>query len=305
MPGHGWPQEAVTMQSSRTSASKRSPIDGSFHFPTSEPTASRTDRRLPTDPAADLPGRNGHTARSARHSAEADDAHLLRLCLDLKLDALLLALGAAASDPTCAAPSGPTVGDPDVPSAASGAHAAAVLDRLIDLTTDPPSQRYIFRTPALGFSGPPGGSMTGTAASAADGSACVEPAVGPVPVPPWQRWLREDVEMAGTLARELLAWGGGLPSSLGETGTTNAAIAVLDRLEAFHNEMGALLGEVEAVADAAEAVHRPTGRIRTAIRQCRRRLTELGQLRLQLAELRAAETPGVSTARSLPGEFLG
>lgn len=319
------------MQNPRTSASKYSEIDGAGPFPTSEPSATRTDQRLPTDPVTQVPGRDSHAAGSPRGSAEADDAYLLRLCLDLKLDALMLALGAAASDPTCGPSSGPAGGNLHTAIFAPDRHVAATVDRLIDLTADPPSQRYTFRTAPVCTCDSPAdvlgphsdtttavtdtitdhitGGLAEAALAPVVGTEPVirtEPVVGPIPVPPWQRWLREDVDMVRALTRELLAWGGGLPSSLGQAETPKATITVLNRLEAFHSEIRTLLGEVEAAADAAEATDPATGRIRAAIRHCRRRLTEVDQLRLQTAELQDARTTVLPPVPSgLPGEFLG
>lgn len=244
------------MQSPRMSASTYPETDESFTGPVPEPLASRTDRH-------DSPG--------------ADDTYLLRLCLDLKLDALLLTLGAAASDPTCppADPGPPstfpdTPADPDTPDA--DAFEAATFDQLTGLSGD-------------------------------------GPVIRPISVPPWQRWLREDLDMAQGIARELLARGGDLPSPLGYAGTPSAAVAVLDQLEMSHDEMRDLLDGTAALSGAAAGTPEPVagqvaeGQVRAVIRHCRRRLTELGRVRLEMAEPRPAEAATVP--EGLPGEFLG
>jgi hypothetical protein len=219
---------------------------------------------------------------------EADSPHLLRFCLDLKLDALLLILGAAASDPTCL----PPATDPDATTRATDVPAAVTFERLIDLTTDPPSTRVV-RYPDDG--------------DTPDGDTLDSAGLGAVPTPPWRRWLHEDVEATRALSRELVNVGGALPSPFGLAGSPEEAIAVLDRLEAFHVEIRTLLEEVEAVATGVTAgLPDGVGPIHTVLRHCRRRLTELSLLRLQVAALQAAESAmAPADLNTLPGEFLG
>jgi hypothetical protein len=237
---------------------------------------------------------------------EADNPHLLRFCLDLKLDALLLSLGAAASDPTCLPP------DLAAGTRAADAPAAVSFERLIDLTTDPPSTRVV-RHPDAGDTpdgDPPddAGSVTVPVAGPVTVPVAV-PVAGPVavPTPPWRRWLHEDVEATRALSRELVNVGGALPSPFGLAGSPEEAIAVLDRLEAFHVEIRTLLEEAEAVATGmAAGLPDGVGPIPTVLRHCRRRLTELSLLRVQVAALQAAEPAMAPTAlNTLPGEFLG
>jgi hypothetical protein len=266
----------------------------------------------------------------------AEDAYLLRLCLDLKLDALLLTLGAAASDPAThppqtsslssarlsaarPGPSAPVSDDghltsepvPEPVTIGSGADvtgpvSGVTVDRVIDLTTDPPTDRL---APRVALSSP----SSGTASSGTVGNHESGPDASPIP--PWQRWLREDVDAARTLARELLVWGGGLPSSmdqaaaLGQDDPGPAILALLGRLEAFHSAMRSLLGDVGASTGTATGSAPPaTGatHLHMMIRHCRRRLTELELLQVEVAERRSAGQVTVSAAtRSLPGEFLG
>jgi hypothetical protein len=288
----------------------------------------------------------------------AEDAYLLRLCLDLKLDALLLTLGAAASDPAAHPPQlNPPLPSAPVPdgirltpepvtqpvtepvteeqiteeqvtepvtepvTAGSGADvtgrvSGVTVDRVIDLTTDPPTDhlatQVVRSSPSSGTpsSGPP------TSGPPSSGTAWYHEA-GPdaSPVPPWQRWLREDVDAARALARELLVWGGGLPSSMDQAAALSqddpdpAILALLSRLEAFHSAMRSLLGDVGASTGTATGSAPPaTGstHLHMMIRHCRRRLTELELLQVQVAEQRPACQVTVSAAtRSLPGEFLG
>jgi len=53
------------------------------------------------------PGRSTHDTPTADHELEGSAAHLLRLCLDLQLDALMLTLGASAVDPAPEEPAPP------------------------------------------------------------------------------------------------------------------------------------------------------------------------------------------------------
>jgi hypothetical protein len=260
----------------------------------------------------------------------AEDAYLLRLCLDLKLDALLLTLGAAASDPSAHPPQlNPPLSSAPVPdgvrltepvtepvTAGSGADvtgrvSGVTVDRVIDLTTDPPTDHLASR---VALSSPSSGTASsGTASSGTVGNHEAGPDASPVP--PWQRWLREDVDAARTLARELLGWGGGLPSSMDQAAALSqddpdpAILALLGRLEAFHSAMRSLLGDVGASTGTATGSAPPaTGatHLHMMIRHCRRRLTELELLQVEVAEQRPACQVTVSAAtRSLPGEFLG
>jgi hypothetical protein len=180
------------------------------------------------------------------------------------------------------------------------------VDRVIDLTTNPPTDRLAPRV-ALSFS-----------SSAAVPSGDVrnhEAGPDASTVPPWQRWLREDVDAARALAQELLVWGGGLPSfmdqaaALGQDDPDPAILALLGRLEAFHSAMRTLLGDVGASTGTATGATPPATRathLHMMIRHCRRRLTELELLQVEVAERRSAGQVTVpAAARTLPGEFLG
>lgn len=248
-----------------------------------------------------MPGSVLQGAQSAERLPEGDDTYLLRLCLDLKLNALLLSLGAAATDPRCAhllaptadtdpdpepgpgsAAAGPTVGSHSGSQNGSqnGRSAVPTPPTRIDLTTSPASN----------------------APSAVDG-------VEPAPLP-WERWLREDVDTVHALACELLTWGGTLPSTMGNGHLAPTALAVIDRLEAFHTQLRGLLGEVEALrrSNARPAV--PPGvtsassaHMQAVARNCRRRMTELEMARIELAEAVAAEAGEAPSGH--PGELLG
>jgi hypothetical protein len=177
---------------------------------------------------------------SVRRPHKPGDAYLLRLCLDLKLDALLLALGAAASDPACPTSCPPASGSTDLPM---------------------------------------GGLLT------ADRDA--DDGLPPTALPPWQRWLHEDVEVTLALARALLAWGGPLPSSLAHAGGLTATPEVLDRLQTCHVELRSLLGEVTETTQAEPASGAGAdaeSQLRTGFRHCGRRLAELDLLRAELEE---------------------
>jgi hypothetical protein len=278
-------------------------------------------------PGAAQPGYGGSPAGS-----RSDDASRLRLCLDLTLDALLLTLGAAASDPACATSHPSASGPIDPPAADWGTATTApdaltpvAVDRLIDLTTDPPTVCLAAHVPAS----TPGGAARADATPDAPApdpahpeARAGQPRAGQpaAAVPPWQRWLHEDVEITRALARELLAWGGALPSSLGQAGSPTATLAVLDRLEARHLELRSLAGDVKAFlgtdpveqvgSGTSSAVNRP----QTVIRHCQGRLTELELLRtaVETAVMTEAEqahvagtTPAPATPSCQPGEFLG
>ena len=262
----------------------------------------------------------------------AEDAYLLRLCLDLKLDALLLTLGAAASDPAThpPQPSSPLSparkssarSDPSAPvpddvhltsepvtepvTAGSGADVTGpvtgvTVDRVIDLTTDPPTDRLASQVALSSPSSGTASSGTASSGTASSGTASSGTAssgtvgnheAGPdaSPIPAWQRWLREDVDAARALARELLAWGGGLPSSMDQAATLGqddpdpAILTLLGRLEAFHCAMRSLLGDVGASTGTATG----TTHLHLMIRHCRRRLIELELLQVEVAERRSA-----------------
>jgi hypothetical protein len=213
-------------------------------------------------------------------SSDSDDAYLLRLCLDLKLDVLLLTLGAAATDPACQwPPPAPGEGEPQAPDAGPPA-APPIADPPI---ADPPID------------------LTSLALAKDDDQSD----------PPWERWLREDVDAVHALARELLAWGGCLPSSMSGGRTSSSALAVLERLEAFHLQLRELLVEVEVLRGNGAQPTVPRGVTsasstseQAVARHCRRRLAELQRYRIELAELLAAQAAAAGTPGH-PGEFLG
>ena len=275
----------------------------------------------PTDPLLSFPPRSPRGERIP----ETDDAYLLRLCLDLKLDALLLALGAAASDPaadpacTSIVPSGT---EPPPPLAAGP-------DLAADASPDPTADTS--PAPAAGV----GPDLTADAATAPDRDPAPDPDASPDPDPghdpgpgaapdldqeaasdpwslPWERWLREDVETTQALARELVTWGGSLPSSMGKTDDAVDTAAVLDRLDAFHVQLRALLAEVEALRGgqalplaAAASTSASSARVQAVVRHCRRRLTELESLRVELSEALVAQQAAADTSGCHPGQFLG
>jgi hypothetical protein len=210
---HEHPQEVMVMHSPRSSA----------------PNLSETFLPSPA------------VVPSARRPHGQGDAYLLRLCLDLKLDALLLTLGTAASDPACPTSCPPASGSTDLP-------------------------------------------MTGLLTVGRD----ADDRLPSASLPPWQRWLHEDVEVTLALARALLTRGGLLPSSMAHAGGLTATPEVLDRLQTCHVELGSLLGEVaQATGTGAdsEAASSTVSRLRSGFRHCGRRLDELDLLRAELEEM--------------------
>lgn len=181
---------------------------------------------------------HGRPTASPAPAGSAEGTYLLRLCLDLKIDALLLALAAAAARQQ------------------------------------------------------PGN----TGEASAEG--------GP-PDAPWQRWLHEDVQITQALAGELLARDGGLPTSLAAARTCTGTVELVERLAAFHGEIRCLLSELEAAGTRPgqpELVR--DEQVRSALRHCRRRLTELELYRLEV-EAAQTRTPAPAVVSGLPGEFLG
>jgi hypothetical protein len=90
----------------------------SRHVPGTTATAPPVIRRgpAPAAPAARVPGPGtGHVRTAGGPAPDDGEAHLLRLCLDLQLDAMLLTLGAAA-----AAPGASPDGTPDTGADARG-----------------------------------------------------------------------------------------------------------------------------------------------------------------------------------------
>jgi hypothetical protein len=231
-----------------------------------------TSSLLPGPLAREHPVATAAPLDGGPRSSDSDDAYLLRLCLDLKLDVLLLTLGAAATDPACQwPPAAPGEGEPQAPDADP-----PIDDPPIDLASLAPVKDD-------------------------DGQ----------PDLPWERWLREDVDAVHALARELLAWGGCLPSSMSGGRTSSSALAVLERLEAFHIQLRELLVEVEVLRGNGAQPAVPRGVTsasstseQAVARHCRRRLAELQQYRTELTELLAAQAAAAG-ARGHPGQFLG
>lgn len=313
------------MQSSRTPA-RPYPDDGF------DPQTPQSRRRHAPAAGSDGPGTRRSRPRlptdvPPSEAVSSHDAHLLRLCVALELDALMLTLGAAASDPDC----------PPPPAFAAPNDHARTPDTPAARTGEPQLHGVVRPSP-----GPHAADHGGHSANGGhDGHV-----VAPSPAAPWQRWLREDVAATQALARELLDWGGELPASMGRAGSPTATMAVLNRLEAFHREVRDLLREVEEanrtgrtrdpgptpgtappIGTAATAPNSTgtaartdtdtgtgTGtagdrarRLAAVVRHCRRRLAELDLLRLELTASRPVPDPFTVTFAGgvLPGEFLG
>ena len=226
--------------------------------------------------------------RSPGRSPDGDDAYLLRLCLDLKLDALLLALGAAASDPACLLgplplPEQPLTEQPLTDDSSAGSDPS--IDRITSIGLPP-------------LTAPDQGDMSGDPA-AGQGE---ENETAPPAEPAWPRWLGEDIRMARILAQELLSHGGLLPPRMGDAATVPSAVAVVERLQAFHAELRTLLGEFSAQSRGTPL---SDGFSLAMLRHCHRRLTELELARAEVAELAGTVTAAPGAGAGLPGEFLG
>lgn len=274
--------------------------------------------RHPSDPTTGSP-----TGAAVRPGEDPDEVYVLRLCLDLTLDAMLLALGAAAADPVrqpARAPGtrtgavrvggpggvrwgGPPGAFPPVPSPGSSPLSGPIPTRSVRV--GPGSAPSVPAEPAPAEPAP--ASAGSVAAEPASAECAPVRSVAPEPEPDgvrWQRWLREDVEQARSLAVELLDRGGGLPSWLAAARASGSSAAVVARLESFHAQTQALLTELELTLDAdpgaADRIGAP--HVHAAVRHVQRRLGELELLR---RELQATQPPAVTVPNGLPGEFLG
>jgi hypothetical protein len=119
-----------------------------------------------------------------------DQLYMLKLTLELQVEALLLALGSSAV------------------AARGGRH-----------------------DPGAGGHGAPDASFVAPAAAA------------PAADLPWQKWLAEDLELAGALTRDCVADGVPLPSSMGLAGSGGPG-GVVESLAARYSAMAAVVGEM-------------------------------------------------------------
>lgn len=210
-------------------------------------------------------------AAGGQAGATRGEAFVLRLCLDLQIDAMMLALGAAAVE-----------------------------------SDDARGARSLSQTPAPVREPLPGASVTSMAPSGAaqDGSAprATARVAAAGAAGHWRSWLDEDVDFVRRLAADVAASGVRLPATLGP----NAPAAIVDNLAARYEAMWSLLEDLHgrdqgtggrAGKGGTAAVHA----VDTVREHIRRRLAWLGEE--QAARSRAVPV-GVA-GPLLPGELLG
>jgi hypothetical protein len=207
-------------------------------------------------------------AAGGRANRSCGEAFVLRLCLDLQIDAMLLALGAAAVEA-------------DLLRVVSGPRADRAPRERLPTT----SSRGTVQT-------------AGTAAGA-DPGAGVQARVDSGH---WRSWLDEDVDFVCRLAVEVVAAGVRLPATLGE----NAPAAFVDNLAARYEAMWSLLEDLDrrVPATARQAGARAAD---TAREHVRRRLAWLRGERAVRSDVVAASgvVPAVVPAVVLSGELPG
>lgn len=174
---------------------------------------------------------------------QAEHSHLLRLSLDLQLDALLFTLGAAAAQEPA-------------PVEGTGAGSASPLS------------------------------------------------AGTRWVPPWRRWLDEDLEVARGLAAITLAVDSSLPSTLGSPATHEDPKRIVGNLLARYEAMCGLLTDLvqreESRAQRRDETHVWLPGVRRALLQARRRAEEL-RLQAEMLARAAGSPPADRSAGSPPG----
>jgi hypothetical protein len=200
------------------------------------------------------PARSADTKVTASPVSWESDAeiHLIRLCLDLQLDAMLLAVGASAAQS--------------------------------------PATQPLSSTP------------TEEAATASAGHPDTE--ATDIDSPPWDRWVREDVEVACTLAADVLSGGATLPAALGSDLDQAVPAAAIDNLIARYESMSALLADVLPAGDCRP----PTAYRRhaqEALDRFRQRLHELRSTRLEKTPPRGLNLTALTDRPAVPGEWLG
>jgi hypothetical protein len=242
--------------------------------PASNPSAVRTE-----------PARDAELQRRPKSPpiATEAEAHLLRLCLELQLDAMLLTLGAAAA------------GAARRPDDDPAAEFTAVFTA--EPTSGPTSG------PASGpASGPTSGPTSGPASESSNSAA--RESGDTAQSPPWRRWVLEDVELVRGLAGDVLAGGASLPTTLGSDLDQAVPAAAVDNLVARYESMTTLLADVlPSGPDVAPAPYRTHAQ--AALAHYQDRLRDLRSTRLEHTPPRGLTLPATTDHPPVPGEWLG
>jgi hypothetical protein len=230
--------------------------------PASNPSAVRTE-----------PARDAELQRRPKSPpiATEAEAHLLRLCLELQLDAMLLTLGAAA------------------------AGAARRPD-------DDPAAEFTAVFTAEPTAGPNSGPASGPTSES--GNAAARESGDTAQSPPWRRWVLEDVELVRGLAGDVLAGGASLPTTLGSDLDQAVPAAAVDNLVARYESMTTLLADVlPSGPDVAPAPYR--AHAQAALAHYQDRLRDLRSTRLEHTPPRGLTLPATADHPPVPGEWLG
>ena len=196
------------------------------------------------------------------------DVHVLRLCLDLQLDALLHTVGASAA-----------------------ARVSQVRDE---------------QRPPEGHSPQPH-TYSGLVAGDPETVHGADPvAVAAVSTPlPWRRWLAEDVELACAMAAGAMATDAIPPAELGTDLTEADPVEVVDDLLVRYRSMQPMLTGLARGAVSESGSWRTL--LRSTLARCEQRIDELQAHRDDLVSAGAPAAPssGWSQAHQVPGDYLG
>jgi hypothetical protein len=197
------------------------------------------------------------------------DVHVLRLCLDLQLDALLHTVGASAA-----------------------ARVSQVRDER--------------KTPEGQANPPQPHTYSGLVAGDPEVGHGPDPeAVATVSTPlPWRRWLAEDVELACTMAAGAMATDAIPPAELGTDLTEADPVEVVDDLLARYRSMQPMLTGLAQGAGLQAGPWRTL--LRSTLARCEQRIDELQAHRDDLVSAGAPSAPSSGWSQShVPGDYLG
>jgi hypothetical protein len=205
------------------------------------------------------------------------DVHILRLCLDLQLDALLHTVGASAAARVSVARGGEH--STETPVAQRGSHQPAIVPHTYS--------GVVAAEPERGHRPDP------LSAAAAN-----------TPLP-WRRWLSEDVELACAMAAASMASDALPPAELGTDLVEADPVEVVDDLLVRYRSMQPML---TGLAQGAMSESEPwRALLRSTLDRCEQRIQELQHHRddLVLAGAPAAPSTGWAQAYHVPGDYLG
>jgi hypothetical protein len=199
------------------------------------------------------------------------DVHVLRLCLDLQLDALLHTVGASAA-----------------------ARVSSVRDHKGEKTPEGPGV-----APPHTYSGLVAGDPETEHASDP-----VAAASGSTPLP-WGRWLAEDVELACAMAAGAMATDAIPPAELGTDLVEADPVEVVDDLLVRYRSMQPMLTGLAQGAMAETGPWRTL--LRSTLQRCEKRIQELQSHRDDLVSAGAPAAPssGWAETHQVPEYYLG